>query len=177
MKNRNISLIAGLSLPVLLILVIAFNIYWPRLWMAPPKTNFIYALSADYYPAKEYFVENSKIAQRDKTYPNQGNVPQPSGNIKLFLHDVATNKSREVTFEEAQRFKLDGNYTSPDGFQISYATGGGDGIFSFLFYSSRDYNSHIIKKDNYSRKLDLAEPYLDYSYYYNRASLIGWVIQ
>lgn len=177
MKNKNYSLIIALLLPVLLMLVIALNIYWPRLWINPPKFNFVYIINTSYYPAKEYFVENNKIMEKEKIYPGQMNAVQPLGQVKLYLHDVTANQGREITYAEAGQLKLDGNYISPDGFQIAYGTGGGDSFFPFFFYSNRDYDSLYIKKENYTKKLNLVTPYSYYSYnYYNRVPFIGWII-
>ena len=179
MKNKNLPIIIGLSLPVMLILMIALSIYLPQLWTSPPKYNFIYAINKSYYPFEEYYVENDKLAKRPKTYPQQPNVQPASGEVKLFIHDLTNNKSREISFEDGQRFKLNGAFTSPDGFQVTYGTTRDYSLFSLFFNSyEENYNQLFLKKGNYTKKFNLPLPSTYYSYtYYQNFHFVGWIIE
>ena len=176
-KNKDISLIVGLSIPVAMILFVAASIYLPQLWAPQPQTNFLYSLSTNYYPAKEYFVQNNKIAQPDMTQPEHiKNTSLPLGEVRLFLHDVVKNESREISFEKAQNLRLDERSVSPDGFET---VPGSNSDFFFLFsFSNDDYSSMYLKGHSISKKLNLYKlsPRDNYGYG-NIYRFIGWVIE
>ena len=173
-KTKNIPLIVGLSIPLAMIVFVAASIYLPRLWAPQPKTNFLYSLSTSYYPAKKYFVQNNKIAERDITYPQNTNYSQSLGDVRLFLHDVVKNESQELSWEQAQNLLLNDRAVSPDGFEVVPGSRGES--FFFFFYDSADYSSLYLKGHHTAKKLNLYKiGSEDYSYYNNHYRFIGWV--
>ncbi len=176
-KTKNIPLIVGLSIPLAMIVFVTASIYLPQLWAPQPKTNFLYSLSSTYYPAKEYFVSNNKIAERILPYTGNPNRPQPLGDIRIYLHDVVRNEGREISFEEAQTLLLDNRALSPDGFEVVPGTRGES--FFLFFYNSEDYSSLYLKGHHTTKKLHLYKIGSigsgNYSYYNNRYRFIGWV--
>ncbi len=169
--KQNISLIIGIAIPVLMIVLVAASIYLPGLFSPAPKVNFLYVIGDDYYQGQQYTVENGKLTKREVKYPEH----YTPGVVRLFIHDVATNQSREVSFAEAQQLPLDANAKSPDGFEVVYGSRG-DGIFPLFFFHSEDYNTVYLKGHNTSKKLDLQAPTTGgYYYYNNRFRFLGWI--
>lgn len=169
--KQNISLIVGIAIPVLMIALVAASIYLPGLFSPAPKVNFLYVIGDDYYQGRQYAIENGKLTKREVKYPEH----YTPGVVRLFIHDVTTNQSREVSFAEAQQLSLDANAKSPDEFEVVYGSRG-DGIFPLLFFHSEDYNAVYLKGHNTSKKLNLqAPPTGSYYYYPNRFRFLGWI--
>ncbi|MDE2439283.1 MAG: hypothetical protein KGN01_07890 [Patescibacteria group bacterium] len=168
--KKNITLIVGISIPVLMILFVAASIYLPGLFVQP-KYNFLYVSGDDYYYYNQYqySVQNGKLVRNEITRP-EGQTYPPQRDVKLYVYDVAKNESKEISFAEAQNLNLDSSNVSPDGFEVTYGSRG-DGFFPFFFYSGTDYNNRYLKGHNVSKKLNLQ---LSGSYY-NNFRFIGWI--
>ena len=169
--QKNISLIVGLAIPFLMIVLVAASIYLPGLFAPQPKFNFLYVTDDDYYQGHAYVIENGKLTKREVKYPEHY-IP---GVIRLFVHDVSANESKEVSFEEAQQLHLDPNVKSPDGYEVVYGSAE-YGFFPLFFSGGRDYNSMYLKGHSTSKKLKLQTP-SDGRYYYSRdrARFLGWI--
>lgn len=168
--KKNLPLIAGITIPVLLILFVAGSIYLPGIFIKP-KYNFLYLSGTTY--GQPYFVTNGQLNQNTatSTYPqtlyppsNQPNTPQ------LFVYDVLQNQSREISFVDAQKLSLDPNIQSPDGFEVISGNGGGGG-FPFFSGSNYDYNSRYLVGHNLSKKLNIPAV----SNYYENFTFLGWI--
>ncbi|MBI3255739.1 MAG: hypothetical protein HYZ63_02100 [Candidatus Andersenbacteria bacterium] len=171
---KNVSLWIGLAIPVVMVLVVALSIYWPQRGIEAPVYDFVYALQ-NYSDGYVYSVVDGKLG-RDAT-PDYGQPkPVPAGvahaPTRFYIHDVQSNTSREVSFEEASTVKLDNVTTAPDGYELKRG-GEGSGVFPF-FFSEGNYNDQYLVKGNHSIKLDLKEirdPY------YSPFTFMAWVIQ
>lgn len=174
--RKNISLIIGLSIPVLMIVLVAASIYLPGLFAPSPHVNFLYVIGDhDYYAGQEYVVEQGRLAKQVvnievKNYPERYTPPSVS---RLFVHDVAMNRSKQISFEEAQGLPLDPSVQSPDGFEVVHGSRG-DGLYPFFFDHSVDYNTWYLKGHNVSKKLNV-EALEDRSYYFRRIRFLGWI--
>jgi hypothetical protein len=168
-KRQNISLIIGLSIPVAMILFIAIAINGPR-WLSnvePANVNFLYA-TGQQDPDVVYSVKDGRLAVTDNTPEHEtGQAEYPT---HFFIHDVTTNTSREIQFDEAKRLLLDGAVRSPDGFTISDGRRRGWFIFGYGRYDGHRY----LVKESYSQKLDLETDSGTNHYYWNYR-FIGWV--
>lgn len=172
--RKNLSLFIGISLPIIMIAIVAASVYLPRLWASPPQVNFLYSMADSYDVYGEYYSVESGILKKqetaDKNSPTDPAIPKPIiTKSRLYLHDVVTNKSREVTFAEAQKFQLDYSIVSLDGFEIVHGNSGGG---FFLFGSSQsDYNSRFLRGHGISIKMNLiSSPEYSYSFRF-----LGWV--
>lgn len=172
MNKKNIPLYIALAVPVLMILLVAGMIYLPGLTKSP-KYNFLYMSGSNsyYYGSREYSVNDGYLVHNElptstnPSYYNYGKTSQP----KFYVYDVAKGVSEEVSFAEAQKYKMDSSNTSVDGYIIQQGNSGGGG---FLFGGiSGEYNSWFIKGHNRSRKLNLK---LNGPDYYN-FQFLGWV--
>jgi len=164
-KKKNIPLIVALSIPVLMIVLVAMSIYLPAFFIKP-KTNFIYTVGGDYCHQNIYSVKNGKVIEDEIKKPEENISCRDYHEARLFYYDVARNASREITLDEATKFTVDGSLKSPDGFEIV----SGSYSFDIFFFSGSSYHDKFLKKGAYSRKLNMAAPtsYYDFKF-------LGWV--
>lgn len=174
--RKNASLILGISIPILMIVLIAASIYLPGLFIKP-KFNFLYLSGEfryDYNNQPLYIIENEKLIKNKITYyeDTYRYYTPPKYDAKFYIYDVTTNESKQVSFEEAQKLTLDSNKKSPDGFEVVYGSRG-DGFFPFFYGSETDYETRYLKGNNVSKKLNIQ---LSRTYsFYNNFNFIGWI--
>jgi hypothetical protein len=170
MNKKNIPLIVGIAVPLLMIAFVAVSIYLP-VFLTKPEYDFIY-MSGGYGKDYYYEVSNGKIVRIAIPQPEAppGVFREPNlSDPKIYHYDVSEDKSTELTFEQAQNYSLDTNHKSPDGFEVTsgnYSSG-----FPF-FGGNYDYNTKYIRGHNSARKLNLT---LDGGMYYDNFRLMGWV--
>lgn len=180
MKFRpNAPLVIGIGLPLLMVVLVAASIYLPGMWAKKPTQNFVYSVPVDmqsyYGPGSiAYAVENGKLVEKPtpnsvKAETAQTGVTPTKPNI--YFHDVTTNKSKAITFDEAAALSLSGNSESSDGYSVIRGSYGG-GFFPFFGFGGSEYNKLYIKKDNYSRELNLNQ---NNGYDYFSFQFLGWV--
>ena len=162
--KKNVPLIISLSIPILMVVLIAGSIYLPVLFLKPPQYDFVYSAGWNYCTDYRYRVENNRIL-RSEIKKNENINCQPTNEEQLYYYDVQKNTSRELTFEEAQQLEIDANYKSADGFEVV----SGDHSFDIFFYNSSSYYRKYLKKGAFSQKLEIER-----SYYYN-FNFLGWV--
>jgi len=169
--KKNLPLIAGITIPLLLILFVAASIYLPGLF-TKPKYSFLYLSGSNYSPA--YFVANGQLNEHITTSTGPTVYPpsyySTGGQPQLFVYDVGKNQSEAISFADAQKFSLNTDPQSPDGFEIVSGNDGGGG-FPFFYSSSDNYNTKYLKGHDVSRKLNIPD---QGNYYYN-FTFLGWV--
>ncbi len=166
----NVSLIIGISIPILMIVLVAASIYLPAIFSPQPQFNFLYVTNDDYYKGRQYVIENGKLVKREVKYPER----YTPGIARLLVHNVVANASKEISFEEIQQLSLDPNSKSPDGWEVVYGNRD-DSIFSPFSSGRRDYNSMYLRGHNTSKKLNLQIPTDSRYYYRHRARFLGWI--
>lgn len=174
--RKNLPLVVGLTLPVLLIIAVALTIYLPG-QLVQPQHDFVYLVGGDYYAQREYAVESGQLIKRELPPDAERERYIPfervrSTEVRLYRHEVAANTSRLITFEEAQQLRLDPSLKSPDGFTIEHGRGGG--IFE-IFGGSGNYETFYLRNNRASIALNLE---IDRSQYYDWPNnFLGWIIQ
>lgn len=168
--KKNLTLFIGILVPVLMIIFVAASIYLPGIFVQP-KYNFLYISGNDsyFYSQFQYIVENEQLIKSQNKLPEEQIYYQKEV-IKIYYYDVNKNESREINFEEAQKFKIDSNNISPDGFEVVNGTQGG-GFFPIFYYSNGDYNNLYLKGHNVSKKLNL----ILNGARYDNFRFIGWI--
>jgi len=168
-------IVSAIILPFLLLGAILVVAYAPRWWTAKPAYSFLY-----YYPKNEcrsynLTVRNQQIQQklvdncRRSSLDRPNNIfPAPANNI-IYHYDIHKDSFKEISLEEAKKFKLDSSNKSPDGFISERKKGRSGGIF-FGSYTS---NNMYLTKNNAHFELNLK--YTDDRY--NKFKLIGWVME
>ncbi|MFA5080685.1 MAG: hypothetical protein WC472_03650 [Candidatus Paceibacterota bacterium] len=165
MIKKNLTLILAISIPIAMILLIAISIYLPSLFMNP-QYEFLYSMSRHFiYSNDNYVIENEKLllnieSSKDGTY----GIPD----MKFYIYNTINNTSKEISYEEAQKLRLDPNIKSIDGFEI--VDGNHESGFFPFYYSSRDYDSHYLKNSITSKKLNLKV-----TSNYDNFNFIGWI--
>lgn len=171
--KRNVTLVIGISIPILMILFVAGSIYLPGLFIQP-HTNFLYVSVDDSYyyynNGSQYSVQNNKLVKNEIKQPTNQYYNPPPLEVKLYVYDVEQNKATEISFTDAQNLNLDSNTKSPDGFEV--VDGNNDGFFPFFWGSGTDYETRYLKGHSVSKKLNLQ---LNGGSYYNNFRFIGWI--
>ncbi len=174
MNMKNLPLMVGIALPLLLIGGISLVIFGPSLSVKPVH-DFIYTSDDDYYSyARDYQNSYRVVGGRitlEAVQPQLGYTPAKTA-PPLYLYDVQTDTAHQITFEDALRYTLDPGPSSPDGYSITYQYGH-DGIFE-LFGSSNEDNGYVISKGNGAKRLPGITGNGRYSYD-GRFKLIGWI--
>jgi len=172
--KKNITLILGISIPILMILFVAGSIYLPELFIKP-HFNFLYVSGDDSYyyynSGYQYSVQNDKLVKNEIKQPENQNYNPPRVESKLYIYDVAKNEAKEISFTEAQNLNLDSSVKSPDDFEVVYGSRD-SGFFPFFWGGGTDYNARYLSGHNVSKKLNLQ---LNGSSYYNNFRFIGWI--
>lgn len=171
-RSKDIALIIGLAIPVVMILFVAAAVYLPRLFSSvePPQYDFLYMVGSP-YGDERYVVVDGRL-EVQKVDPPGYTPPGADWARKLYVHHVDSNASEPITFDEAINLTLDSSPRSPDGFEIVH---GRRSEFFFPIVSSTDYRTRYLQQDGWSRKLDL-EIGSD-SGYAGMFSLLGWIVE
>lgn len=149
-NKKNVSAIIGLSVPVVLIFLVIIAIYVPRAFAPAPRYNFIFGVGVFDY--KKVSVQDGHLIVNDSVAPAPSSYTRP---LRLFLYDVKNDTIREISVEEAQRFYLDTNRKSPDGYLLERDVRSYD-VISYIF-SNHDYYSWYLVGHGTSRKTNLSE--------------------
>jgi hypothetical protein len=174
--KKHIPLLIGISLPVLFILVISAVIYLPVLSIKP-QHDFIYVAQNEYAPYDQaskyiYDIKDGKVITKPNTkkFPEQILLNEPP---KLYMYDINTDTSHEISLADAQKLSVDPGPSSPDGYMVEYKYGH-DGIFE-LFGSDNGSNGYYVSKDNGSKKLKGIVNFNGYWGYNEGFKIIGWI--
>lgn len=172
--KKDWSLWLAIALPFAMILFVAASIYLPRLWAPKPTFDFVYTVndaSKGYtVPSYSIRVVNGKITKEEAFMLQDESLPANKqiryAEPHLYRYDISTGESVNLTFEEAEKLKLDDREESPDGFEIS--RGGG---YNGLFDGGSEPAIYLVGH-SVSQKLDLrgADNIYDFE-------LIGWVVR
>ncbi|OGI60939.1 hypothetical protein A2641_00955 [Candidatus Nomurabacteria bacterium RIFCSPHIGHO2_01_FULL_37_25] len=189
--KKNFAILLAFVLPILLIVIVALNVYLPSLFIST-SYNFIYTSCIDgenYYRSyncnnylqKRYSVVDNKLLANniDPTLDSDNDkIPDINENYtaRIFLHDTEKNESKEITLEDAQKLTLNSLLTSPEGVTVSsnYSYRGGDFFFLPFGGSSSSYGYYLTKGKS-KTKLNLINDN-DRYYYQNNFQFIGWVL-
>lgn len=183
--KKNLILLLAFALPIIFVVGVAVSV---ELSDRQPTTsyNFVYATCSDSYSPycnnylqKRFSVIDDKITVNEIATSTLTDFKEPMPENfnnympRLFLYDVQTKDSREITLTEAENLSLSGLLTSPDGYTISgeYTRNGGDAFFVFGGYSSYGY---YLKKGDEKKRLNLIND--NGNYYEDNFRLIGWVL-
>ncbi len=135
--QSKVPLIIGLSIPVVLILVISFAVYWPQL-TADPQYDFVYGTKSIHMEEDTLTVvvtEDGVVELREGVvHDEQKPLPvyELGASSRFFIFDIETNTNKEVALEELQQnYHLDPKLTSPDGYYLERDTGHA-GIFELF---------------------------------------------
>jgi len=176
--KKNLPLVAGLAIPVLMILAIIIAVYVPRIFAPAPKFSLLYFAGETYNSPYVYRVQNGVLIETANSQYQRDYIKSVdySQQPQLYIYDPKTDTSRETSFREAQNFKLSSSPTSPDGFEVGQGNYSGS-IFSEIFGGgNRDYNARYLKGHGIAKRIKLTN-IGSYPYYYNDLNFLGWIVE
>lgn len=169
--KKNLPLIVGLTLPILLVIIMALVIFIPSININP-QHNFIYSNEHPFYVnlyQNTYKVEDDKILP--EPLPRQPGVDKTKPYPVLYIYDVKDDTSHQISLEEAQKYAIDPGPSSPDGYTVDYQYSH-DGIFE-IFGSNNNSSGYFIVKDSGKKKLSGINR--DSYSYSGDFKFIGWI--
>lgn len=187
--RKNFAILLAFLLPILLIAVVALNIYLPSFFLST-NYNFIYTsctnstnsyyYNCNNYLQKHYSVVDNKLVINaiDPTLDSDKNGVldiNEKYTARIFFHDTKKNESREITPEEAKTLTLNSLLTSPDGVAVSSGYNNRGDFFFFPFGSSSSSYGYYLTKGNSKSKLNLINN-SDRYYYQENFQFLGWVL-
>lgn len=164
-------LIIALSIPFVMILIIAAFIFIPRMFVEP-EHDYIYS-NTNYNQGYYYEVRGGVLTKEMYDYPEpKTELSEEEKEEPLYYHDVSENKSREISFEEVQDLELDGSYHSPQGMSLDYDYQGD--IASEVFGEREEKTRHYLRSGVVSFP-QYVKTYRN-NRWNNQVEFIGWVI-
>ena len=180
MKTKHLPLIIGISLPIIFIIIVSIIIFTPSLSIKP-QHNFIYTVY-DNYGYNQKYINIYTISKEQQIIVETNPLPElpiPKDVIykkdlaPLYLYDVKTDTSHQITLEEAQKYIIDPGPSSIDGYTVKYEYNN-DGIFE-IFGPNGNSNGYFMEKGNARKELTGLANTDRYSYYPGNFKFIGWI--
>lgn len=176
--KKNIPIIVGISLPIVMIIVIFLMTVIPSSSIKP-KHDFVFSYKGDSYNQvfeNDYIVNNGEISLKATNITDQNLYNRTKQNApKLYVYSFDTDSLKEITLEESKRYELDKGPTSPDGYTVDFNYRGNYSIANEIFGgSNRNYNAYIVKGEK-AKGIYLSG--ISSRNYYGNDSLnfIGWI--
>ena len=178
-------LIAGIALPVLLILLFSLARAVPNMNVPDPQYRAVFAITS--YPAQErlnFRIEDQKLQVSYTPGTKDDNVHSGLKNSKLFIFDGANetlktikidiedfNQKQTLNLKEFENLKLSEEDTAPDGYRFEKAGYRHSSFITEIFsYGSRRIPNALVKG---GRVIAANIP----SNVYGEVVFIGWVIE
>jgi|GEM_PF-2165897 hypothetical protein len=174
--KKRIFLYIAILIPVAMILVTAFEVYFHQVSLNP-KYNFLYILSKSEYGAGCWLKAKSQFYPETST--DKKETPQPDTDAckttQFYIYDFSKNTSTAITQDEAKQLKLSPAYqtVSPDGFDISYYCTSSEVLdWPLINVNNLDV---CVKKNDYTKRLHLRHYTTGVNGYYN-FYFISWIL-
>lgn len=181
-----ISLIVGLSIPVVMVLLIAAAVLLPGRNLTP-TTDFLYVVGS--YPTyitrsgnatlqHELIVQDGAVTDKMQTYTSPDAYPpyvtEKESTPRLFLHSTKEDTNKEISLEEAKKLRLSSEQKSPDGFTVSFGKRS-YGVFPFFFDGGQEDLQHAyLSNQTASKEITLVSNAARDIYSFQ---LVGWVVK
>ena len=171
--KKHLPIIVGIALPIVFIIIISLVIYVPTFFIKP-EHNFIYTTTNNGIYGQNsikqtYTVKNGSLVQERVQLPSD-RFSYSSDEI-LYMYDVKSDTSHQVSFDDVKDLAFDPGPSSPDGYLVRYEYNS-EGIFD-LFGGNRGNSGYFIEKGNSRKKLNVLSN-SGYAYEGN-IKFIGWV--
>ncbi|MEI6057810.1 MAG: hypothetical protein WCQ60_02450 [bacterium] len=178
--KQNPVLVIGILLPFIFIGILIAAVFLPS-WSVQPTHNFLYVTDSyeNYYNSQHVYknkiiVKDGKITLQSITATRDSGMPSYPANSTvteaptIFIYDVITKSSHEISLEDAQKLTVDPGPVSSDGYTISYKYNN-EGIFS-LFGANNSQGYFVTKGDTSRRLAGLAAVEYPYSFHF-----LAWI--
>ena len=165
--RNNMTLVAGISLPLILIVFLTLAATLPKLLVSSPTYSLIYATDyndSDAARIKYDVVGGKLVEQRNECLRERCHTPKAP---KLYIFNSKTLTASNVSYDFVKDYTISDSTTSPDGYEYErYKRNYG---LVRMFAGRSDRSSFIVKSGN-----RIKVPYTE-NYY--RVKFLGWIIQ
>ncbi len=198
--QKNIKLIIGLSLPILVIIFIIGSVVVQKM-IFKPQYDFLYTVDSycvnsdcrfyyNYNTWNAYKIVDGKIAKEtifpkvdsyyERSYPDQPINKFEPQYPKIYRYSVKNDSFSEISFDEVQKITLTDSGSAPDGTVVVTDSGnrGGGGLITEVFVGGGySYRYGLYMKNGSSSKKIIVQNGAQDNYYggNNNFHLIGWV--
>lgn len=182
----NFVLIAGLALPVLMIVFFMLATVLPKSMSTPPAHDFLFNVE-EYGSIPQAFI--TELVVRDgKLYARMKKTEQGHYNAKKIYRYNAksqtvskvpytlpteTAEPSEIILTETSGLTLSTDTTAPDGYTFRSSNNGHGGLLNELFVGGGYRSNYFLTKGSVSWKL----PDVDNQTYYYNINFIGWIVE
>jgi len=165
--KKNLSLIIGLCLPVILILTIIITLIFEETFI-PSDYNIIFEYGTSRVSVSEtYTVVDNKLRKIEVFIPENTRFSDSSD---IYLYNVIENSFKAINLDATQTFYIIPDKVSPDGYEVVMQTQN-QGIFPFT-HSVTDMSYVYLKGQNSDRKLILPDDRVNNRKFFK---FIGWI--
>lgn len=186
--RENAALVAGIVLPVIVVILFLLSSWIPKMLVDPPQYDFLYVEDNSYYgspsPWRYQVTLDGQNHLLVKAFVAKPDVYTPGARLFLFEHEdgnvreiplpspASAEGAEEGIVVEVPEFKnrfIDPSRISPDGYSLVGDTRSSRGLFG-MFYSGNPRGLAISK---HGAVFEAAESGAEYWY---GARLIGWLV-
>lgn len=191
--KRHGFLVAGVALPILVVIVFVLARTLPRVWVADPRFDVVYGVRSNYVVTpRSIESEVSVVDERLRVRWTRPKDPVYHGELHPYRLNPASEMVEEIPLVEPadvdidaapstkdlfvaglEGFRVDPSPRSPDGYEFEASTGGGSGLLSELLVSRNRQARSVIRKSGRVIVLPRAD---DPGYGYPYVQFLGWLI-
>lgn len=181
-------LIAGVSLPLLVVVFFLAARFLPRLWVDPPRYEILYAVSSgsDYAP-KDWQVSVSVVEGKLRARWTKLEEPRYAPLPKVYRFDAAAGLTHRVEIPEAPAdassphdtfvdvlgtARIQTDPVAPDGYQFKSESGRSGGFLNEIFIGGSSYDTKVTLRKG-GRIISV--PRLDEDRYFG-VEFLGWIV-
>ncbi len=193
LRQLSLQQVFPVVLPILLILAVIVGALLLKSQAAPPQYDFLYADQGDtgsYYRVESGQVVHQNLVQSYSS-PSPSTAPSiapaPSGTPSsssaavderrsvsdvvgtLFYYDISEDTTREMTLDEANRYRLSDDTAAPDGYRFVHTRSGS--FLNILDFGTDARRSPQLVGEKVAYDLHINPPSQPY-----RMQFVGWVI-
>ncbi len=188
--KRNGFLIAGVALPVAVVIAFVLARTLPRLWVDDPRYDAVYAVHSGYGTSSRKVDAHVSVVDgrlRVRWTPTQSPVYQTPRVYRLHASTEAVDELRlpepadvddlaeatDVFVEGLEGFRIETNPRAPDGYEFDGSSGGGSGLLGELLVDRGRRPRGVLRKDGRRIVLPFTD---DGTYGYAQVQLLGWLV-
>lgn len=190
--KKNLVLVIGLTLPLILILLFFVATVLPKSLVPPPRHEMLFSTSQYNYQSPSthqiaFIVKNgvlkARISKNDNKYPNYASrrlmaYDGKTDSVREIAHDLSkigdAADGSEIIIEETKNLKIETSNKAPDGYTFDGPSYSHGGLAPELFIGGHRNRGPRVKKGMAAYKIPNTS---DNYNYYGDVQFIGWVVE
>jgi hypothetical protein len=112
-SDRNVPLMLGIGIPILLVLIVFGFIFIPRFIAPAPQYDFLLITGQD-ESKLTYTVENGRLIEVKRGKPEA----YIRASAAIYLYKTPNNGAVHLSYDEAKKLKIDSRTVAPDGYYV-----------------------------------------------------------